>query len=207
MLSSDDLTSQLGRAHENGINRYLIKPIKRAELFEAVAGALPEQCAKSAPAAVQSKPREPEQTRAAASAEAPPDFAGKRILLVDDSPDNCLLIRAFLKRTGCTIDEAHDGAAAVEQFKSSGYDVVLMDVQMPVMDGLSATREIRKWELSQGATHTPVVALTASALSDDISKCIEAGADLHVSKPVRKRVLLETIERMTRPMPDVAAAG
>jgi CheY-like chemotaxis protein len=120
-----------------------------------------------------------------------------RILLAEDSRDNQLLVSAYLKQIRCTIDIAEDGAVALDKLKAQKYDLVLMDVQMPVMDGLVAMRAIREWEKQQGLARTPIIALTASALEDDIQRSFAAGADMHVAKPVRKATLLGAIDRAT----------
>ena len=109
------------------------------------------------------------------------------ILLVDDNPDNRLLVSAYLKKLPYTLEEAENGEEAVSKFMSSNYDVVLMDVQMPVMDGREATRQIREWENQNGKVRTPIIALTAHAIKEEIDLCIEAGWDLHLSKPVKNR--------------------
>ncbi len=82
---------------------------------------------------------------------------------------------------------------AFEKFKSNQYDMVFMDVQMPEIDGLAATRLIRKWEKENHRTATPIIALTASALEEDVQRTLTAGCDLHLSKPIKKSVLLDTI--------------
>ncbi len=109
------------------------------------------------------------------------------ILLVDDNPDNRLVVSAYLKKLLYTLEEAENGEEAVSKFMSSNYDVVLMDVQMPVMDGREATRQIREWENQNGKVRTPIIALTAHAIKEEIDLCIEAGWDLHLSKPVKNR--------------------
>jgi CheY-like chemotaxis protein len=119
-----------------------------------------------------------------------------RVLLTDDSPDNRLLIRAHLKDPRYDLDEAENGAIAVEKVKTRRNDVVLIGIQMPVMDGLTATRLICEWESESLAPHTPIVALTASALEEDVRRTLEAGADRHLSKPVRKKMLIATIESL-----------
>ena len=116
-----------------------------------------------------------------------------RILLVEDSEDNCLLIQSYLKSVLCAIDIAENGAIGVEKYKSGEYDLVLMDVQMPVMDGYTATKAIRQWESEKGARATPIIALTAYALKEEIQKSLEVGCTAHLAKPIKKATLIETI--------------
>jgi CheY-like chemotaxis protein len=122
-----------------------------------------------------------------------------KILLADDSPDNRLLVAAYLKKTGCAIDEAENGQIALDLFIDRKYDLVLMDVQMPILDGYGAVRAIRKWELDNDRKRTPIIALTASALEEDVLRAKQAGCDMHVSKPVKKSTLLDAIGQATRP--------
>ena len=117
------------------------------------------------------------------------------ILLVEDNEDNRLLLLYYLKKTPHHIDVAENGAIAVEKVATGKYDLVLMDVQMPVMDGYTATAEIRKLEATTGLKRTPVVALTANAMKEDEQKSREAGCDGHLTKPIRKAVLLEALEK------------
>ena len=119
-----------------------------------------------------------------------------RVLVADDSEDNRLLIEAFLKKSGCSLDHADNGEVAVRKFTESHYDVVLMDIQRPVLDGYRAVRQIRAWELAQGGHHTPVIALTASVLDEAVGKSYQAGCDTHVSKPVRRNTLLTAIREV-----------
>jgi len=116
------------------------------------------------------------------------------ILLVEDSPDNRTITLAYLRDTPYRIEIAENGAIAYEKFTAGQYDLVLMDRQMPVMDGLTATRAIRKWE---GANHrpcTPIVALTASALKGDQEECVAAGCTAYLTKPIKQEVLLQAIK-------------
>ena len=115
------------------------------------------------------------------------------ILLVEDSVDNQALIRGYLRSVPHRLTIAENGLSGVERYKSGRYDIILMDVQMPIMDGLTATQEIRQFEVSSGRPHTPVIALTASALAQDIERSLEVGCDMHVSKPVSRSVLLQAI--------------
>ncbi|MDH5640612.1 MAG: PAS domain S-box protein, partial [Nitrospira sp.] len=116
-----------------------------------------------------------------------------RILLVDDLEDNRDLVALFLKDMPYTIDMAENGAVAVEKFQQSAYDLVFMDMQMPVMDGLQATTAIREWERNQGRVPTALVALTAHALKEERDKSLAAGCNAHLTKPIKKQELLKAI--------------
>lgn len=115
-------------------------------------------------------------------------FNGKKLLLVEDSPDNATLICYYIGSLGLEIDFATDGLQAVTKAKNKSYDCILMDIQMPGMDGLEATRIIRK----QGYT-APIIALTAHALATEAIKSIQAGCNLHLTKPLTQAKLLETL--------------
>jgi CheY-like chemotaxis protein len=126
-----------------------------------------------------------------------------RILVAEDCGDNRLLLQAYLRKEPCLLTFVEDGVQAVEKATANDYDLIFMDLQMPNQDGLSATRSIRKWESDRGRTPVPIIALTASAFEDDIAHSLEAGCNAHVSKPVRKKVIIETIRDIMakRPMP------
>ena len=117
-----------------------------------------------------------------------------RILLVDDSPDNKMLIRSYLKQTPYHLDIADHGAIALELFKNNHYDIILMDMQMPVMDGYEATQAIRAWEHVHDLPPTQVIALTALALKEDGVKIHEAGCNAYMTKPIRKQTLLNALQ-------------
>ncbi|WP_459873953.1 PAS domain-containing hybrid sensor histidine kinase/response regulator, partial [Endothiovibrio diazotrophicus] len=116
------------------------------------------------------------------------------LLVVEDAEDNRLLIQSYLKRFPCRLNFATNGEEAVAKFKADRYDLVLMDMQMPVMDGYTATRRIRQWERERGEAATPVIALTAHAFSEDVQHCLDAGCDSHLSKPIKKSTLLQVLE-------------
>jgi PAS domain S-box-containing protein len=118
-----------------------------------------------------------------------------KILLVEDTEENRLVIKGFLHKTECHIEIAENGFVAVEKFKTNHYDLVLMDIQMPIMDGYTATKEIRAFEVSSGYHPTPIVALTAHAMQEESVKIKNAGCDLHLSKPIRKCLLLEVLHK------------
>ncbi len=184
MLTSDNRSGDTIRARELGITGYMIKPIKKSELKEAVFSTLGERKDFAEEAAVK------------------PDFIeaprSLTILLVDDSKDNRLLIESYLKKTQHKIDIAENGKIAVEKFISGKYDIVLMDMQMPVMDGYTATGIIRKYEAENGAKTAPIIALTAHALKEDEQKSLDAGCTAHLTKPIKKAKLLETLNEYAR---------
>ncbi|MBF0623087.1 MAG: PAS domain S-box protein [Magnetococcales bacterium] len=119
---------------------------------------------------------------------------GLRILMVEDAVDNQYLIQAFLKKTDHQLDMANNGLEAIDAWKSCPYDLILMDIQMPQMDGYTATRSIRKLEIQQQRKRTPIVALTAHALDGDAEKSLDAGCDAHLTKPIKKTALLAAIQ-------------
>ncbi|WP_421932177.1 PAS domain S-box protein [Phenylobacterium sp.] len=116
-----------------------------------------------------------------------------RILLAEDSPDNCTITLAYLEDTPYQVEIAENGAVACEMFAAARYDLVLMDRQMPVMDGLAATRTMRAFELANGRAPTPIVALTAAALKGDRETCLAAGCTAFLTKPIKQDVLLRAI--------------
>ena len=130
--------------------------------------------------------------------EIPVDTRPLHILLVDDYETNRILIKSFLKKTPYIIDEAENGEIAFNKFKTNKYNIVLMDMQMPVMDGYTATEMIRQWESGNNATPTPIIALTALAFKEDTNKAKTAGCDLHLPKPVDMSRLLRVIHELGR---------
>jgi CheY-like chemotaxis protein len=121
-----------------------------------------------------------------------------RMLLVDDSLENRELIRLLLSRQPLTVDEVNNGREAVDLFEQNEYALILMDIQMPIMDGYTATRMMRRIEERRVLRRTPIVALTAHAYEADIRRCKEAGCDDHIAKPFKKRVLLQCLARYIR---------
>ena len=117
-----------------------------------------------------------------------------RILLAEDSADNCTITMAYLEDTPYQVEIAETGAIACEKFNAGHYDLVLMDRQMPVMDGLTATRSIRAWERANDRPPTPIIALTASALKGDREMCLAAGCTAFLTKPIKQEVLLQAIK-------------
>ena len=130
-----------------------------------------------------------------------------RILLAEDSADNCTIMMAYLEHTPYRVEIAATGAIACEKFKEGNYDLVLMDWQMPVMDGLTATRVIRAWEQANDRPPTPIIALTASALQGDKEKCLAAGCTAFLTKPIKQEVLLGSIKEHSTVAPALSNEG
>ena len=118
-----------------------------------------------------------------------------RILVAEDNPVNRKLATKLIGKFGAHVDAVTTGKEAIRALESTDYDLILMDVQMPEMDGIDATRLIREKEKEQGG-HVPIVAMTAHAMEDDRRLCMMAGMDDYVSKPIKKQQLLEVIEKM-----------
>ncbi|MDP2854480.1 MAG: response regulator [Smithellaceae bacterium] len=186
LLSSESRSDDRKRAKNIDLAGYLLKPVKRQELRETLQASLSRE------KILLQRYTPPDETL-------PEDHRPLHILLVDDSEDNRFLVQAYLKKTNYLIDTAENGQVAVKKFLSNVYDLILMDVQMPVMDGYAATREIRQLEQEEGRKPTPIVALTAHALKGDIEKSFQAGCDAHLTKPIRKPILLETIQKFAAP--------
>ncbi len=194
MLTSDDLGATMTRAREAGVEIFMVKPIKRADLFAVLNRAL----GAGGPSSHLTSPAERDGVHSTSGSDVLDEMRPLRILLADDSHDNRLLVQAYFKKTPHIIDEAEDGAAAVEKFRTGIYDLVLMDIEMPIMDGYSATRAIRAIENETGRPRIPIIALTASVLAEALDKAIDAGCDAYVAKPVKKATLLAAIYTATR---------
>jgi len=182
MLTSDAHKAWIEKGKELGMTDYLIKPIKWSDLKEVVMIALGRKEASAS--------EQPSVTKSVATQ----DLGRLHILLVEDNADNRMLIQAFLKKTSYTIDTAENGEIAVKKTISNRYDIILMDIEMPVMDGYTATQEIRRLEEENQNDATPIIALTAHALEEHAQKSLEAGCTAHLTKPIKKDKLLATIE-------------
>ncbi len=183
MLTSDNRVGDSARARELGIASYIVKPVKRSELLNTISLAIGK---------AQISTQEPLTADLSAG---PKGFSALNILLVEDYEYNRVVIQSYLNNTN-SIDVAENGLIAVKKFKSKKYDLVLMDMQMPEMDGYTATREIRRYENETGLRPTPVIALTAHALKENMQKSLDAGCDDHLTKPIKKKVLLAAIQKL-----------
>ena len=182
MLTSDVRPGDIRRRQEAGLSGYAVKPIKRAELLRLLCGAMQPP--------VSAEPQILPSVNPAAATPVRP----LSVLLAEDSEDNRLLLQVYLKGSPHRLTFADNGRAAVDRFAAGGFDLILMDMQMPVMDGLTATRAIRALEHERGAPPIPIIALTANARPQDVKSSADAGCNKHLSKPITKHKLLSTIE-------------
>jgi signal transduction histidine kinase/CheY-like chemotaxis protein len=176
-----------GETSLQGFDGWLVKPVRVRSLFERLSAEFPERPRSSAP---------PSQ---------PPKAEPRRALLAEDNEINALIAQKALRRLGFDVTRARDGdealrlAAPTAPGASSPFDLILMDLKMPGVDGAEATRRLRWHEAVHRSSRTPVVALTANALDDDRRACMEAGFDAYLAKPFEFRDLAETIERVCAP--------
>jgi two-component system sensor histidine kinase/response regulator len=183
ILSSAPASINPARLKELGIERSLIKPLRRATLYEAIRHGL------KLPALSE---------KVSIPADEPGKTPGLRLLLVEDNRVNQKLATRLLEKMGHHVTLAINGRQAIELLKPHSFDLVLMDIQMPVMGGVEATQEIRHAERTSGG-HIPIIAMTAHAMAGDAEKYLSVGMDGYVSKPVRVGFLRAEIDRLAGP--------
>jgi PAS domain S-box-containing protein len=180
MLTADDISDDFARCQELGISHYMVKPIKESELQNIILTALGH--AKTAKEAKkQASPRQPKT-----------EVPHLRILVAEDNATSQLIAKKTLEKAGHAVQIAGTGVEAIRMVKEGAFDLVLMDVEMPEMNGLEATRFIRKTEKESGQ-HIPIIAMTAYAMKEDRQRCLEAGMDAYLSKPVNPDELYRVI--------------
>jgi len=183
MLTSGGQRGDGQRCQELGIAAYLIKPVLQSDLLEALLRALGNRSTAAQPARL--------ITRHTLREGRTP----LRVLLAEDNAVNQRVAVRLLEKEGHMVVVAGDGAKALEALETTQFDLILMDVQMPVMDGVEATAAIRERERNNGA-HIPIVAMTAHAMSGDRQRFLSMGMDGYVSKPIRSRDLYDAIENV-----------
>jgi CheY-like chemotaxis protein/HPt (histidine-containing phosphotransfer) domain-containing protein len=181
MQTASGQRGDAARCRELGIASYLTKPIKQSELLDAILTVLGKSAQEDEPSVLVTRHslREGRQRR--------------HILLAEDNPVNQKLLVRLLENQGHTVVVAGNGREALAELEREQFDLILMDVQMPEIDGLQATAAIRQKEQQTG-THLPIIALTARAMQEDQERCLEAGMDGYISKPVRADELLAVVE-------------
>jgi two-component system sensor histidine kinase/response regulator len=184
LLTSVDLPELVAASRDKGVHACLIKPARRAELAEALAAAMGRHERTPAPAIDRA-----DQTT----------FAGLRVLVAEDNVVNQRVASRMLERSGCVVTLAGDGREAVAHAARGSFDLVLMDLQMPELDGLAAFHQIRELDRRRGR-RTPVVALTAHALREDRERCLAEGMDGYLAKPLQWSLLRAELRRLTTPV-------
>ena len=173
------------------LDGFLSKPVRQSRLYEEIQAVMADDRAVS----------ELRQRRSPSEGGRPPDGAAPLILVAEDNPVNQTVAIRMLERCGYQTKVVNDGRAALEALSERSYAAVLMDVHMPRLDGYEATREIRRRE--QGARRTPIIAMTASSMQGDRDRCLAAGMDAYLSKPVRARALKDTLRQwVSKPTED-----
>jgi len=187
IISSDSLPGDISRCRELGFRGHLLKPIRSAALLRQIVKALNKTGEMGASSSAVLPP-----------AEQAPIRGGQKqieVLAAEDSDDNRFLLEAYCTGTKYHLTFAYDGALAVEAYRKNPFDLVLMDIQMPLMDGLTATRTIRAFETDAQQKRTPILAMTANALPEDMAAAHEAGCDAHLAKPISKKSFLAALEQ------------
>lgn len=186
LLSSSDRTRDLQLCEELGVTAHVTKPVNHSELFDTISAILDGQMTGEPTAPI------PESQ--------PVEQRSYDILLVEDSLFNQKLAVGLLEKRGHRVTVANNGIEGLETLSRAKFDLVLMDIQMPEMDGLEATRRIRDDERKTGR-HVPVIAMTAQAMIGDRERCLESGMDAYVVKPIHAKQLYETIDAVTLDQP------
>jgi two-component system, sensor histidine kinase and response regulator len=189
MMSSGAHRGDLGRCQELGLSGYLTKPVRQNELRNAIARSLDRRHKQSG-----SKPPLPIKDRRNVQERV------MQVLLAEDNTINQRLATRLLEKRGHRVTVANNGQEAIAQLQGSSFDLVLMDIQMPVIDGLEATRMIRERETETG-THQPIVALTAHAVKGDQERCEAAGMDGYLAKPIRPEELDAVLQKYMSILP------
>lgn len=193
MLSSGLSEDEIARWEALGTSAYITKPVTQSELLEAIA--------KTCVGSLDDKP---------VTSLNRPAMLALRILIADDNPINQSVARGILEKQGHLITVCGNGAEAVELFEREPFDLILMDVQMPELDGFGATERIRRIEQGQGR-RLPIVAMTAHAMSGDRERCLAAGMDGYIAKPIERQHLLEIVDEfgagVVRPRPSTSDSG
>jgi CheY-like chemotaxis protein len=192
LLTSIGIRGDAARMKEAGFSAYLTKPARSSQLLNALMTVWDNQ--KRAPSAPFVTRHSLAQGRATIfSDERTQPIFRARVLVVEDNAVNQMVAARLLEKLGCRVDVAANGREAVEMVGLLPYDAIFMDCQMPEMDGFEATQEIRSREGS--SVHCPIIAMTANAMQGDRERCLDAGMDDYVSKPIRKADLTEALER------------
>jgi CheY-like chemotaxis protein len=199
MLTSTDKRNEVKKTMEIGFAAYLVKPVRPSKLLDTIMTVLSTRTAPDPSKEVKNVSASEHQAVEAQDTAPAPSLPKLRILMAEDNVINQKVALKQLKNLGYEADVAANGEEALQMLEKIPYDLVLMDCQMPIMDGYEATREIRRRPESAfpKGNRPVVVAMTANAMKEDREKCIDAGMDDYISKPVSKDKLSATLERWT----------
>jgi CheY-like chemotaxis protein len=191
ILLSSDFKSNYLEKHKELIDDYMMKPIRKKELLALLKKAAGRYDKKEKINILEQHEIKREKKKNEKAA------AVKKILVVEDNPDNRFLIEAYLKKKDYWLEMAENGIEGVKKFKNNSYDLILMDIQMPEMNGYQAVNKIRAWEEEKELSRTKVIALTAYALDSDKDRALKEGFDAHLTKPLKKDKLFKMIDDQT----------
>ncbi len=192
LLSSSYDAGDSARAKAAGATSFHRKPIKQSALYNDVIEAL---CLPTVSISEDAAPKAIDHGNADVAQTNPQMCGCARILLAEDNKVNQVLAMKLLEKRGYNVVCVEDGQSAVQKAKSGDFDLVLMDVQMPIMSGLEATSEIRRWETDTGGARIPIIAMTANAMQGDREECLDAGMDDYASKPIMPAKLYECMDK------------
>ncbi|EKD27191.1 MAG: multi-sensor hybrid histidine kinase, partial [uncultured bacterium] len=184
ILTSLGYRGDVARLRKIGCDGYLVKPIKQSLLLDAIITVFNIRSPKN---------DQTEKHIVTSHMISEQKFQQIHVLLAEDNPINQKLVATLLKKSGYNVDTAENGIIALEMFGKKNYDIVLMDVQMPLKDGFETTKEIRKIEGKE--KHTTIIAMTAHALKGYDKICLQGGMDDYISKPIDSKAMLKTIEK------------
>jgi len=184
ILTSMGHRGDAARLEALGCSGYLLKPVKQQMLFDAVMAVLGREKEESSGLITRHVISEKRKLNL-------------RLLLAEDNPINQKVAVTVLQKAGYSVDAVDNGLDVLVRVKANQYSAILMDVQMPGMDGFEATQQIREWEKARG-THIPIIAMTAHAMQGDRERCLEAGMDDYITKPLQPKVLFSALDRWTQ---------
>jgi CheY-like chemotaxis protein len=171
-----------GEARQAGFEAYLVKPLRQSQLYDCIATVMGKEAPSSLVVTTSSWATDLQVQ------------IGTRLLLVEDNVINQRVSAHILERFGCRVDVVENGRQALEALEHTGYDCILMDCQMPEMDGYEATMAIRLREAQTGH-HVPIIAMTANAMQGDRERCLAAGMDDYISKPIQPKMLVALLQK------------
>ena len=184
VLTSDCRSADIAKSYKPDLGGYLVKATRRSDLHKAIMIVMNRPNGLGSTVSTNNAVR----TRRPLC----------QVLLLEDPLDNALLIHAYLKEAACEIHHAENGQAGFERFQGGHYDLVLMDMHMPVMDGYTAAKHMRHWERQHEQQPIPILALTAFGMKEEEQKSLKAGCTAHLVKPIRKATLLAAIAQYAR---------